>query len=234
MQDRFSHPTYRGHTTHLNTLKAIPHPVGGSCWKETSGSDSATETNTGWREDDFSAPDIMSARLPVPFPIPLLHSQMLKPGSSLDRCQMHMDMIDWLISCVYLGSTHQTDSLHCRTVGDFLKVNLINTEQCHITGRREGCSSRMWAWCGVLGALSVWSDVIWSVIVVLPLEALSTYLHNEQDRKSVFWCISTFGRFIAQSYHYQWTHCVNYSLWDAMAHTVKIDCEDKSLIGYKL
>lgn len=130
--------------------------------------------------------------VPSAIPNAVLHSQMLKPGSSLDRCQMRTDMIDWLIICVYLGSTRQTDSLHFRTEGDFLKVNLINTEQCHITGGREGSSRRMWAWCGVLGALWVLCDVIWSVIVALPLEALSTYLKYSTMSKTGSQCFGVY------------------------------------------
>lgn len=45
-----------------------------------------------------------------------------------------MDLIDGLVSGVYPGNTCQTDRLHFTTAGDFLKVNLINTEQYHITG----------------------------------------------------------------------------------------------------
>lgn len=47
---------------------------------------------------------------------------------------MGTEETNWLINCVYLGRPRQTDSLHYGAEGDFLKVNLINTEQCHITG----------------------------------------------------------------------------------------------------
>lgn len=72
MWNWFSQQTYReslaGHVPHLNSLKALPHPVGGSCWKEECDSASTSETNTGWREEDHSAPNIISPVFPVPFP----------------------------------------------------------------------------------------------------------------------------------------------------------------------
>lgn len=47
---------------------------------------------------------------------------------------MGTEETDWLTQCIYLGSAFQTDGLHSRGTEDFLKVNLINLEQCHMTG----------------------------------------------------------------------------------------------------
>lgn len=129
-----------GHAAHLNSLKTMPHPAGGSCWKEERDSASASETNTGWREEDILRPALCSQCSQRYSWSSLIAARWEQPASSLDRCQVGTEETDWLINSVYLGSPHQTDSLHCRAAGDILKVNLINTEQCHITG----CSRTMW------------------------------------------------------------------------------------------
>lgn len=129
--------------------------------------------------------------VPSAIPHPILHSWLLIGENSL---LPHQTGVRWarrrLINCVYLGSTRQTDSLHYRAAGDFLKVNLINTEQCHITGwGREvagGCEG------GVVGASRVLSDVIWSVIVALPLEASSTYLEYSTMSKTGSQCFGVY------------------------------------------
>ena len=98
-------------------------------------------------------------------------------GLTLARCHMGTEATDWLVKRVYLGSTPQTVSLLFSTAGDFLKVNLINTEQYLTTGwGREVAGGCEVGWAAVEGAHRVQSDVFWSAIVALPLEASSTYL----------------------------------------------------------
>lgn len=128
-----------------------------------------------------------------------------------------------LINCVYLGHAHQTDGLHFRAVGDFLKVNLINNEQCHINAWGKevagGCEGGMKLSIGCpLGA--EWCNLVrYCNTATRGFNYLPWIKHNVQERKSVFWCISMVGRFIAWLYCYQQLHCVNCSLWDTIHST---------------
>lgn len=182
MWNWFSQQTYReslvGHVPHLNSLKVMPHPVGGSCWKEECDSASTSETNTGWREEDHSAPNIISPVFPVPFPVQFFISGCwyVRTAHFCIR-QVSDGHRDWLANLLCLPWQTSSDwQSPLQSCGGFPQGQSHQYWTKPHYWMREGGRKRVWGWVVVVGVNALWvlSDVIWSVIVVLPLEVSRT------------------------------------------------------------
>lgn len=177
--------------------KALPHPVGGSCWNKDSVSNSTSETNTGWSEEAYTAPNSIPSLSSNP--ILDLHSDSLVPHQA--RCQVGIKGTNWLITGVYFGCTCQTDGLRFKAAGDFLKVNLINIEQWHMAvwGKQvAGGSDGRIRWSVGCPVGADWYNLFsYYSTATHGLNNVSWIEHNEHERKSMLQCISMVGRFIA-------------------------------------
>lgn len=204
MQDRFSHPTNRekpcGPRCTFEFFESDASPSGGFLLKRETRL--SLGLHTGWKEEDCSAPNIMPPVFPVPFLIQfyIAADRWEQPGPTSDRCQR---LIGWLTVFTLAAlarltvSTQELRGISLRSTSSILNNATLLEKGTAVAG---GCECVL-SWGGRCPLGVEWCNLV-SYCSAAPwgFKYLPWVQHNDQDRKSVFWCISTVGRFIAQSY----------------------------------